>query len=67
MIIRKRMLYRPPVKSVSVPIIGHSGEVVIPVNTTIKLAKWLNEGQDRLIPDIKREVKRLINTVPMRI
>ena len=66
MIKRVRILYRPPVKSVAVPIVGHSGEVVIPVKTTIKLARWLNEGKEQYLPEIKREVKRLINTVPMR-
>ena len=67
MIRRLRIRYRRPDKSVAVPAVLHSGEVVIPVKTTVKLARWLNDGKDKLIPEIKREIKRLINTVPTRI
>jgi len=67
MIRRLRIRYRKPEKSVAVPAVLHSGEVVIPVKTTVKLARWLNDGQVKLLPQIKREVRRLINTVPTRI
>jgi len=67
MIRRLRIRYRKPEKSLAVPAIFHTGEVVIPVKTTVKLARWLNDGQEKLLPEIKREVRRLINTVPTRI
>ena len=67
MIVRLREKYRKPRKSVAVPAVLHSGELVVTVNTTDKLARWLNEGKEHLLPQIKHELKSLINTVPVRL
>lgn len=66
MIIRMKRKYMSPKQSIPVPIIGHSGEVVIPVKTTSRLARWLNDGKQAELPAIMRELKNLINTVPTR-
>jgi len=67
MIMRVKKLYKPPKQSVGVPILGHSGEVVVPVKTTTRLARWLNDGVERELPTIRRELRDLINTVPTLI
>ena len=65
LIIRHKMKYRPPVRSVGVPVLAHSGELIIPVKVTEKLAKWINHGANQLLPSIKQDLKNLIKTVPM--
>lgn len=67
MIIRIKRKYMPPKQSIAVPITAHSGEVVVPVKTTSRIARWLNDGIERELPSIRRELRDLINTVPSRI
>lgn len=64
MLIRLHKKYKPPKRSIGVPILGHSGELVVPVKETTKLARWLNNGDETVVPQLKRELKKLINTVP---
>lgn len=65
MIIRLHKKYKPPKISEAVPILGHSGELVIPVKQTTLLARWLNNGDETVVPQLKRQLKKLINTVPV--
>lgn len=67
MIIRVQRKYRPPKQSIEVPVRAHSGEVIVPVQTTSRLARWLNDGKQAELPRLIRELKSLINTVPIRI
>jgi hypothetical protein len=67
MIVTRYIKYKKPKRSVAVPVIAHSGELIINVPLTSKLDRWLNGGNDRLLPQIKVGLKRLINSTQVRI
>ncbi len=64
MIVRHKRPYVKPKRSVGVNIKAHSGELVIPVETTDKLNKFLMSNKKEIPSLLKNKLKDLINTVP---
>ena len=64
MIVRHKMPYVKPKRSVGVNITAHSGELVIPVETTDKLNKFLMSNKKEIPSLLKNQLKDLIQTVP---
>jgi hypothetical protein len=64
MIIRHKRPYVKPKRSVGVNITAHSGELVIPVETTNQLNKFLMSNKKEIPSLLKNKLKDLIQTVP---
>jgi hypothetical protein len=64
MIIRHKRPYVKPKRSVGVNITAHSGELVIPVETTNQLNKFLMSNKKEIPSLLKNKLKDLIQTGP---
>jgi hypothetical protein len=64
MIVRHKRPYVKPKRSVAVDITAHSGELVIPVETTNQLNKFLMSDKKEIPSLLKNKLKDLIQTVP---
>jgi len=65
--IRTRRPYVAPARSVAVPIIAHSGELVVPVKETQKLNCYLFSKRREMPEGLRNALKRLITTVPVSL
>ena len=63
-IVRHKRPYVKPKRSVGVNITAHSGELVIPVETTNQLNKFLMSNTKEIPSLLKNQLKDLIQTVP---
>lgn len=64
MIVRHKTPYMKPKKSVGVPILAHSGELVLPVETTSQLNNYLLSKNKEMPSRLRMKLKDLITTVP---
>ena len=65
--IRTRRPYSAPIRSEAVPIIAHSGELVIPVKQTSRLNCFLFSKKKEMPKTLRNSLKRLITTVPVAL
>ena len=61
----QKILYNPNEKSVPVPIIGHSNEVIIPVSLAKPMYKSL-KNNDPFTPRVYKRLKYLFNHTVVR-
>ena len=64
MIVRHKRPYMKPKRSVAVPIIGHSGELILPVETTSQLNEFLFSKDKEMPSRLRMKLQDLITTVP---
>ena len=66
MFLRIKRPYVKPELSEAVPIIGHSGEVVLTVDITHRLNEELKRGST-LSPKLKSDIQELLNTIQVKV
>jgi len=64
MIIRHKTPYMKPKKSVGITILAHTGELVLPVETTSQLNNYLLSKDKEMPSRLRMKLKDLITTVP---
>ena len=66
MFLRVKRQYQRPLKSEPVPIIGHSGEVVLTVDITDRLNTELKKGRN-LSEKLRTDILDLLNTIQVSV
>lgn len=66
MFLRLKRAYQRPLKSEAVPIMGHSGEVVLTVDITNRLNKELKQGRT-LSEKLRNDIMDLLNTIQVSV
>jgi len=66
MFLRLKRPYQRPVKSDPVPIVGHSGEVVLTVDITDRLNTELKKGRV-LSEKLRNDIMDLLNTIQVSV
>ena len=66
MFLRVKRPYLKPTMSEAVPIIGHSGELILTVDITNKLNEELKRGST-LSPKLRNDIMDLLNTIQVNV